>query len=631
MLIGFHLVIAAHIAHWLITGSTATPVEPSEAMAFSKSGIVNAGLIFFGATILLTAIFGRWFCGWACHLVALQDLSRWLLEKVGIRPRPLRSRLLAWVPAFAFVYMFLWPVAYRIWIGDALGVRGSEMTTSQFWATFPGAVMAVLTFLVCGFACVYFLGAKGFCTYACPYGAVFAAAERVAPLRVRVTDACEGCGHCTAVCTSNVRVHEEVALYKMVVDSGCMKCGDCVSVCPNDALYFGFGPLPIVAAPRAKPAGWARRVLDRGEEAVLGVGFIAGFLAFRGLYGEVPFLMSLGLAGVLAFFALIAWRLVRRPDFAWRHRRLRSAGKLTGVGWGTIGALVLIGLFWLHSGALRLQAALAERDFRATSNLRLRLLDITSPPVMLAAADRRTVERARAGFERIDRWGLFPWRGVASRRAALAYLEGDVGGFRGAARAALARGDNPYEMERLGARAAAENGDLAEARAAGERAISVAPDQPEGYRSLGILLAQAGGLTEAAAVLERGRRHFPRSADLFYDSGVVSAFQNQPVAAIEFFERVLELDPDHAKARENLAGMLASAERFDEAAALYRRAIESSPADVELRILLARSLAGGGRLDEARAELRALLAAAPGHPAATEFLRVLEPELTELN
>ena len=31
----------------------------------------------------------------------------------------------------------------------------------------------------------------------------------------------------------------------MVVDPGCMKCMDCVSVCPNDALYFGFGPLPI--------------------------------------------------------------------------------------------------------------------------------------------------------------------------------------------------------------------------------------------------------------------------------------------------------------------------------------------------------------------------------------------------
>jgi polyferredoxin len=103
VLIAIHLVIAAHIAHWLVAGRTVTPVEPSEAMAFSKAGVVNAGLIFFAATILLTAVLGRWFCGWACHLVALQDLCRWLLEKVGIRPRPLRSRVLAWVPALELI------------------------------------------------------------------------------------------------------------------------------------------------------------------------------------------------------------------------------------------------------------------------------------------------------------------------------------------------------------------------------------------------------------------------------------------------------------------------------------------------------------------------------------------------
>ena len=88
---------------------------------------------------------------------------------------------------------------------------------------------------------VYFLGAKGFCTYACPYGGFFGVADKLAPGRIRVTDACNECGHCTAVCTSNVIVHREVKEFGMVVDPGCMKCMDCVSVCPNDALYFGFG------------------------------------------------------------------------------------------------------------------------------------------------------------------------------------------------------------------------------------------------------------------------------------------------------------------------------------------------------------------------------------------------------
>ena len=65
--------------------------------------------------------------------------------------------------------------------------------------------------LICGFVIVYFLGAKGFCTYACPYAGFFAPADTVSPGRIVVDhDKCEGCGHCTAVCTSNVRVHEEI-------------------------------------------------------------------------------------------------------------------------------------------------------------------------------------------------------------------------------------------------------------------------------------------------------------------------------------------------------------------------------------------------------------------------------------
>src|SRR4030095_9260277 len=108
----------------------------------------------------------------------------------------------------------------------------------NFWETFPSVAVAIPFLFICGFMTVYFLGQKGFCTYACPYGGFFGLADKFSPGKIRVTDACNQCGHCTATCTSNVVVHAEVKQYGMVVDPGCMKCMDCVSVCPNDALYF---------------------------------------------------------------------------------------------------------------------------------------------------------------------------------------------------------------------------------------------------------------------------------------------------------------------------------------------------------------------------------------------------------
>ena len=229
VLVGVHVVIGVHIWHWLATGESVTPVEPSEAMQTFELGKINAGFLLFVGLIASTLIFGRWFCGWACHVVALQDLCAWLLKKVRLKPRPLRSRLLVLAPWVVAFHMFVWPHVHH-WLDPVEKPMPDEwhweLTTDDLWVTFPGPIMAIGTFLVVGFLIVWWLGAKGFCTYGCPYGAFFTLADRVAPVRVKVNDACNACGHCTSVCTSNVRVHEEVARHKQIVDPGCMKCLD---------------------------------------------------------------------------------------------------------------------------------------------------------------------------------------------------------------------------------------------------------------------------------------------------------------------------------------------------------------------------------------------------------------------
>ena len=619
-LIGIHVLIAAHIAHWLTTGRSVTPVEPSEAMAFARSGTINAGLIFFAATILLTAIFGRYFCGWACHLVALQDLSRWLLEKIGLRPVPLRSRLLRLVPPIAFVYMFLWPAAYRLWIGDSFSHFETELTTSDFWATFPGWPIAVLTFLTCGFVIVYFLGAKGFCTYACPYGAIFAAADRLAPLRIRVTDACEGCGHCTAVCTSNVRVHEEVRDFGMVVSSDCMKCRDCVSVCPQGALYYGAGPIPLLASPRVEQPARRRYPLAAWEEALLGVAFIAAFFVFRGLYGAIPFLMSLGLAGILAYLVLLAARLASRANLSRRGFRLKRAGRLLPAGYAFAGAMILLASLWGHSGIIRYHAWRGGLDFQHTSDLRRGALDVAAEPAVLDAVERARIDDALHHLERVRDWGFFPTAGNDRQLAWLYLLTGSTEDLRKHAQAAIARGNAPAEMYQLVGRDALRHGDLRLAAGAYEQAIAVAPRSAAPYVSLGIGLARAGELAAAESVFDRGRGQIPNSQELLYNAGLARALQGRSVEAIALLEQALTLDPEYLEARENLAGLLASVGRLEESILHYRWALEQAPEDAATRFLLARALAAAGDLESARTELRETLRLEPGQREAMQML-----------
>src|SRR5262249_59090435 len=109
---------------------------------------------------------------------------------------------------------------------------------------------------------------KGFCTYGCPYGALFGALDYASPGRIVVSEACEQGGHCTGTCRSNVRVHEEVRLHGMVVDPGCMKCMDCVSVCPKGALSYSFAP-PVLFRSRAARRSARRYDLGLAEEVAL--------------------------------------------------------------------------------------------------------------------------------------------------------------------------------------------------------------------------------------------------------------------------------------------------------------------------------------------------------------------------
>ena len=128
------LLIIGHIVLWLLSrkygwfgGRTITPVEPSESMEFAKNGVANAGLIFFALTLASTLIMGRWFCGWACHVVLLQDLCSWIMKKMGVRPKPFRSRLLIYVPLLLALYMFIWPAFYRLVRRGAVTAHRAEI------------------------------------------------------------------------------------------------------------------------------------------------------------------------------------------------------------------------------------------------------------------------------------------------------------------------------------------------------------------------------------------------------------------------------------------------------------------------------------------------------------------------
>jgi polyferredoxin/tetratricopeptide (TPR) repeat protein len=427
-LILLNLLMVAHVIQWWIMGRTVSPIEPSETMHTLQRGAVNAGFIFFSLAILATLIFGRFVCGWGCHILALQDFCGWLLKKMGLNPKPFRSRLLIYVPLIAALYMFVWPTAYRFFAGSGseplIPKFTNHLVTTNFWETFPSVAVAIPFLLICGFVIVYFLGQKGFCTYACPYGGFFALADKLAPGKIRVTDACNQCGHCTATCTSNVLVHQEVRDFKMVVDPGCMKCMDCISVCPNDALYFGFGkPTIAVSKPSKSPPKYS---LTWPEELLGAAVFLGSFLSVRGVYALVPFLMALGCAAVTTFLFLKAWRLLRARDVFFHRFNLKRSGSIQKGGWGFLACAILWVGLTTHSGWVRYHEYAGDRAFKKIQIPDELALAQANPDPWLTPADRQNMLEGRRHLQLASTSGLFVNSEALPKLAWFEYLSGDT-------------------------------------------------------------------------------------------------------------------------------------------------------------------------------------------------------------
>jgi polyferredoxin/Tfp pilus assembly protein PilF len=426
-LILLNLFMIAHIIQWRVGGRTVSPIEPSETMYTLQNGFINAGFIFFSLAILATLIFGRYICGWGCHILALQDFCGWLLKKMGLHPKPFRSRLLVYVPLIGALYMFVWPVVYRLFSEPhepLIPKFTNHLVTTNFWQTFPSVAVAIPFLFVCGFMTVYFLGQKGFCTYACPYGGFFGLADKLSPGKIRVTPACNQCGHCTATCTSNVLVHAEVKQYGMVVDPGCMKCMDCVSVCPNDALYFGFGK-PSILVPKSD-AIKRNYSLTWPEEIVGVLVFCGSFLAVRGVYALVPFLMALGCATVTTFLTLKVWKLFRTKELSFYRFSLRSPGKIQKTGWAFAGlACIWIGLN-AHSGWIRYHEFLGNRAFQRVHLPDELALAQINPARWLGPADRDNIIQGKEHLQAASKLGLFVNSETLPKLAWFEYLLGDT-------------------------------------------------------------------------------------------------------------------------------------------------------------------------------------------------------------
>lgn len=257
-------------------------------------------------TILLTLLLGRVWCGWLCPLGSLLDwlpLKSWKQSPTSI---PYAWRQIKYVLLFAILFsalltnlsllifdpltIFFRTLSAAVWPALDQGVTAGERLLYQV----PGLQMAVgrvdallrpdvlpISPLYYRYAFLYgafflsiiglnLLAPRFYCRAICPLGALLGLLGKTSLIKLRIREACSGCGVCLPVCpTQAIREGEE----EVTGDPGeCILCMNCLTACPSSAVGF---PAQLSFAEQ-QPYDPGRRQLLLGMGAsLLGVGLIS--------------------------------------------------------------------------------------------------------------------------------------------------------------------------------------------------------------------------------------------------------------------------------------------------------------------------------------------------------------------
>ena len=144
------------------------------------------------------------------------------------------------------------------------------------------------------------------------------------------------------------------------------------------------------------------------------------------------------------------------------------------------------------------------------------------------------------------------------------------------------------------------------------------------YQVEGEMLVRAGLLTEARQLFDGALEDEPRNPNLLYSRSVVSARQNDIVAAEADLRAILVMDPDNATALNALGYTLTSAtDRHHEALELVSRALELEPDNPAIIDSLGWVHYQLGNLDKALELLRRAYEAFPDPEVAAHYGEVL--------
>lgn len=199
----------------------------------------NAFLKTFVLLGVITIIFGRFFCGYACAFGSLGDavygFRMWLQKKTKKRFPSIPEKAALFLQNMKYIGLVI------ILATCVFGISGIIETNSP-WAAFSR--LRMFDFKISGYwisFCIFvliligmFFEERFFCQFLCPLGAIFSLLP-ILPWAVKKRNK-ENCIPKCNACQKQCPVHRKVDGIQ-VHSNECIQCGRCKNVCPKGNIY----------------------------------------------------------------------------------------------------------------------------------------------------------------------------------------------------------------------------------------------------------------------------------------------------------------------------------------------------------------------------------------------------------
>ncbi len=191
-------------------------------------------LILLFILLVVTAIFGRIYCGYACPLGAMQELSSKILFKSNIKDQKQvklqikpSERILS---SIRWIYMFLFIIIALVW-GLIISELMNLFIAFQFFQGSTEYLLIIpIIFLIIIFISSFFIY-RPWCRFFCPFGTLANTINRLYRMKLTRTDNCTDCGLCEEICPTQEADRDSSK-------AECYFCTRCIEVCPHDAIIY---------------------------------------------------------------------------------------------------------------------------------------------------------------------------------------------------------------------------------------------------------------------------------------------------------------------------------------------------------------------------------------------------------